>query len=171
MTSISSEIRARRESHCNNMKGSNSKRNCVSTVPRRWGCVSLWRKASSTNVSFSIIFAVVNQLYHLEFKRAVSWNQWQNVSKFKLWELPMNWMKLAWITAQNIQRRNRQHSRYKRKLRRTNLKKTETDPNCSLWKLVSLTGFQRLFMLLLLFDFCYAREKNVFDTKLWFCIS
>ena len=155
------------------MKGSNSKRNCVSTVLRHWGCVSLWRKASSPNVSFSIIFAVVNQLYHLEFKRAVSRsrNQWQNLSKLRLWELPMNWMKLAWITAQHIKRRNRQHSKYKREHRRTNLKTIETDPNCSFWKLVSLTVFQSLFMLLLLIDFCYAWEKNVFDTKLWFCLS
>jgi len=76
----------------------------------------------------------------------VSRNQWQNLSKFKLWELPMNWMERAWITAQNIQRRNRQHSKCKRKHRRTNLKKIETNPNCSFWKLVSLTVFQSFYV-------------------------
>ena len=70
----------------------------------------------------------------------------------------MNWVKLAWITAQNIQRRIRQHSKYKRKHKRTNLKKIETDTNCSFWKLVSLTVFQSLLMLLLLFDFCLGEK-------------
>ena len=49
------------------------------------------------------------------------------------------------------------HSKYG-KHRRTNLKTIETNPNCSFWKHVSLTVFQSLFTLLLLFDFCYVWE-------------
>ena len=51
-----------------------------------------------------------------------------------------------------MERGYQQHIKYKRRHRQTNLKKIEMDCNCGYGKPVSLTVFQRSFLLFVMFD-------------------
>jgi len=67
------------------------------------------------------------------------------------------------ITAQNLQRPYKQHKKYKRRPKWTNLKKIEKDYNCGFWQLVDLTVFQSSVLLFATFD---IMETYLFDSEL-----
>ena len=53
-------------------------------------------------------------------------------------ELPTNWVKRK-TNLQNVKRKYKSPSKYRRRCGWANMKKIETDCNCGFWKLVSLT--------------------------------
>ena len=61
----------------------------------------------------------------------------RNLSKFKRWKLPPDWVKRK-LTAENIKRKYKKHSKYKSRNGRTNLKLIETDCNYDFLKLLTL---------------------------------